>query len=317
MVCVASSSRSASVDLPWSMCATMLKLRMRSGGITGRKSSRERSGQRDGGAVPRSSTVGGRAGGSGGAAGVGPTSGDAVHRRVRAEVVVLVEQVAGRVVHEARCGRRRARRAGTRRAAPCRAPCSGRRPVVSIAARWLLVTASVMTTLRPVGTLQIWKVTDPLPPKPRITIGCSVSLRKVMSWTQLSIDRDGGVEPVGVAVDVVEVVVRGSPISRPARRAALKIVVEVEQMPPPIAPPATLRPLMMAPPYMIAALDGDRPDAVPEAEPLAGRQVRAVDVEGADVDVVPESVALAGHVVRRPARDHLHLGQRSPRPPPS
>ena len=31
-----SSSRSARVDLPWSMCATMLKLRMRSWGITGR-----------------------------------------------------------------------------------------------------------------------------------------------------------------------------------------------------------------------------------------------------------------------------------------
>ena len=73
MVCVTSSSRSASVDFPWSMCATMLKLRMRSGGITGRKSSRERC------AAPASrrgrypSAGGSGAGGSGGAAGVGPT----------------------------------------------------------------------------------------------------------------------------------------------------------------------------------------------------------------------------------------------------
>src|SRR5947207_14595651 len=37
MVCVASRRRSARVDLPWSMCATMLKLRMRSGGIIGPK----------------------------------------------------------------------------------------------------------------------------------------------------------------------------------------------------------------------------------------------------------------------------------------
>ena len=40
------------------------------------------------------------------------------------------------------------------------------------------------------------------------------------------------------------------PISRPIRSAALNIVVDVEQMPPPMAPPFTLRPLMITPPYM-------------------------------------------------------------------
>jgi hypothetical protein len=34
IVCVSSRNRSASVDLPWSMCATMQKFRMRSWGIT-------------------------------------------------------------------------------------------------------------------------------------------------------------------------------------------------------------------------------------------------------------------------------------------
>ena len=42
IVWVASSSRSASVDFPWSMCATMLKLRMRSGGITRRSLAKDR-----------------------------------------------------------------------------------------------------------------------------------------------------------------------------------------------------------------------------------------------------------------------------------
>ncbi len=69
--------------------------------------------------------------------------------------------------------------------------------VVSRAARWLLMTGAPRTTLRPFGTLHSWKVTWPGVPKPRITIGLSVSLRKVMSVTSLLTMATVASRPVG------------------------------------------------------------------------------------------------------------------------
>src|SRR5687768_6374081 len=98
IVCVASSSRSASVDLPWSMCATMLKLRMRSGGITrGSLATAPLEGSAASVATRCAAIALVPRGG-----GAWSDGGDAVHGPVRAEVRVLVDQVAVGVVHVAR-----------------------------------------------------------------------------------------------------------------------------------------------------------------------------------------------------------------------
>src|SRR5919106_4437907 len=104
MVWVRSSSRSASVLFPWSMCATMLKLRMRSGGIT-RRSLVEGPGLGLRGRGPRvrsARDVGRRLlrGWFGGRRSR-PDRDDPGDRGVVAEVVVLVQQRAVRCVHEA------------------------------------------------------------------------------------------------------------------------------------------------------------------------------------------------------------------------
>ena len=105
MVWVTSSSRSARVDFPWSMCATMLKLRMRSGGITGPKSSGApigmtaavRRGQPPGvagGASPVPAVAASSSAGGAAEAAVGPTAVMPFTVAVGAEVRVLVQERA-------------------------------------------------------------------------------------------------------------------------------------------------------------------------------------------------------------------------------
>ena len=183
----------------------------------------------------------------------------------------------------------------------------GSTTVVSIATRWLLVTGSVMTTVRPVGHGPDLEGHEPVPAEAadhdrvaRCRCGSSCPGRSCRPCRPSRRARRGSGRCSSSGSSRM-------PISRPIRSAALNIVVDVEQIPPPMAPPCDAAAADDHAAVHEAALDRDRTDAAPEAEPLARREVAPVDVPRGDVDVVPEAVALTGNVVRRPARDHLHL----------
>ena len=81
-------------------------------------------------------------------------------------------------------------------------------------------------------------------------------------------------------------------------------------MPPPIAPPRTLRPPMMTPPYWKPRSTVTGPMESQKLNHSPGTRLRPSMSKRRDVDVVAEAVALAGDVVRRPAGDELHLRSR-------